>query len=107
MAGAEPVMPDGVTDRAAEVWEPLVAIADVAGGHWPATARAAASHLVGQAVATGISVGTRLLPSAAPSRPGPRGRACLPAPAGRGTSSGAQPGPVCQPLVGSPATDEA
>jgi hypothetical protein len=78
MAGAEPVMPDGVTDRAAEVWEPLVAIADVAGGHWPATARAAASHLVGQAVATGISVGTRLLPSAAPSRPGPRGRA-LPA----------------------------
>jgi hypothetical protein len=43
------------------VWEPLIAIADVAGGHWPATARAAASHFVGQAVGTGISVGTRLL----------------------------------------------
>ena len=61
LAGAEPVMPDGVTDRAAEVWEPLIAIADVAGGHWPGTARAAASHFVGQAVSTGISVGTRLL----------------------------------------------
>ncbi|GJF07273.1 DUF3631 domain-containing protein [Pseudonocardia sp. D17] len=61
LAGAEPAMPDGVTDRAAEVWEPLVAIADVAGGHWPATARAAAQHFVGQAVATGVSVGTRLL----------------------------------------------
>jgi hypothetical protein len=61
LAGAEPVMPDGITDRAAEVWEPLVAIADLAGGHWPATARAAASHFVGQAVATGVSVGTRLL----------------------------------------------
>ena len=34
LAGAEPVMPDGVTDRAAEVWEPLIAIADVAGGPW-------------------------------------------------------------------------
>jgi hypothetical protein len=30
---SEPVMP--VEDRAADTWEPLIAIADVAGGHWP------------------------------------------------------------------------
>ena len=30
-----------VEDRAADTWEPLVAVADAAGGHWPTTARAA------------------------------------------------------------------
>ncbi|MEU8679093.1 DUF3631 domain-containing protein [Streptomyces sp. NPDC048560] len=34
-----PPMP--VEDRAADTWEPLVAIADLAGGQWPALARAA------------------------------------------------------------------
>ncbi|AYC39388.1 hypothetical protein DWG14_03625 [Streptomyces griseorubiginosus] len=34
-----PTMP--VEDRAADTWEPLVIIADLAGGHWPARARAA------------------------------------------------------------------
>nr|WP_307179895.1 DUF3631 domain-containing protein [Streptomyces africanus] len=34
-----PTMP--VEDRAADTWEPLVIIADLAGGHWPAHARAA------------------------------------------------------------------
>ncbi|WKX74184.1 DUF3631 domain-containing protein [Streptomyces sp. XD-27] len=34
-----PQMP--VEDRAADTWEPLVIIADLAGGHWPARARAA------------------------------------------------------------------
>lgn len=37
-----PAMPDGVTDRRADVWESLVAVADTAGGHWPKTARATA-----------------------------------------------------------------
>lgn len=32
-------------DRAADVWEPLVMIADTAGGTWPARARAAAARL--------------------------------------------------------------
>ncbi|MFJ9086905.1 DUF3631 domain-containing protein [Streptomyces sp. NPDC102384] len=36
---AEPVMP--VEDRAADTWEPLIVIADLAGGEWPAFARAA------------------------------------------------------------------
>ncbi|MEU7168793.1 DUF3631 domain-containing protein [Streptomyces morookaense] len=34
-----PRMP--VEDRAADTWEPLVIVADLAGGHWPARARAA------------------------------------------------------------------
>jgi hypothetical protein len=37
---AQPVMP--LEDRAADTWEPLVAIADLAGGDWPARARDAA-----------------------------------------------------------------
>jgi hypothetical protein len=41
---AEPAMP--VEDRAADTWEPLVAVADAAGGHWPQTARAACKALV-------------------------------------------------------------
>jgi hypothetical protein len=61
LAGAEPQIPDGVADRAAEVWEPLLAIADQAGGHWPDTARAAAIHFVANAAHSGHSVGTRLL----------------------------------------------
>ncbi|MBX7469077.1 MULTISPECIES: DUF3631 domain-containing protein [unclassified Streptomyces] len=34
-----PPMP--VEDRAADTWQPLIAIADLAGGHWPAAARTA------------------------------------------------------------------
>ena len=40
-----PEMPDGVVDRAADVWEPLIAIADSAGDQWPERARAAAVTL--------------------------------------------------------------
>lgn len=36
---ATPDMP--VEDRAADTWEPLVAVADLAGGHWPDAARTA------------------------------------------------------------------
>lgn len=38
----EPVIP--VEDRAAEVWEPLIRIADAAGGDWPSRAREAAIY---------------------------------------------------------------
>ncbi|MEU0694808.1 DUF3631 domain-containing protein [Streptomyces niveus] len=38
-AALVPTMP--VEDRAADTWEPLVIVADLAGGHWPASARAA------------------------------------------------------------------
>ena len=37
-----PDMPDGVADRDADCWEALLSVADLAGGHWPTTARSAA-----------------------------------------------------------------
>ena len=43
LSKAEPVMP--VEDRAADTWEPLIAVADMAGGHWPETARTACKAL--------------------------------------------------------------
>jgi hypothetical protein len=43
LAEAEPDLP--AEDRAADVWEPLVAIADAAGGDWPARARKACQSL--------------------------------------------------------------
>ena len=43
---AVPELPAGVMDRSAEIWEPLIAIADAAGGHWPDTARKACVHFV-------------------------------------------------------------
>ncbi|GAA3787477.1 hypothetical protein GCM10022226_02210 [Sphaerisporangium flaviroseum] len=44
---AEPPMP--VEDRAADTWEPLIAVADHAGGDWPARARAAVLALTAEA----------------------------------------------------------
>jgi hypothetical protein len=61
LTAAEPTMPEGITDRPADVWEPLLAIADVAGGHWPARARAAAIELNAERSAADPSLGVRLL----------------------------------------------
>jgi hypothetical protein len=58
---AQPDMPDGVTDRPAEIWEPLLAIADTAGGHWPDTARNACRHFVLDTGPAMTSLGIRLL----------------------------------------------
>jgi hypothetical protein len=46
----EPDMPDNIEDRAQDAWEPLIAIADAAGGEWPERARAAAVALCGNEV---------------------------------------------------------
>jgi putative DNA primase/helicase len=43
--GADPEMPAGVFNRAADNWRPLLAIADAAGGDWPARARRAVQSL--------------------------------------------------------------
>lgn len=60
LAYALPELP--VTDRDADVWEPLVAIADLAGGDWPERARAACELLVAEAKdKPADSVGLRLL----------------------------------------------
>lgn len=42
---ARPTMPDVGDDRAEENWEPLIAVADLAGGKWPALSRIAATTL--------------------------------------------------------------
>ena len=46
LQSAAPVIPDGLDDRAAELWYPLFAIADEVGGKWPALVRKAALALV-------------------------------------------------------------
>jgi hypothetical protein len=47
MGDTEPGMPDSVEDRQQDAWEPLIVVADVAGGHWRARARAACKELCG------------------------------------------------------------
>lgn len=42
---ARPVLPSSLNDRAQDNWEPLLAIADIAGGEWPERARHAALKL--------------------------------------------------------------
>jgi Protein of unknown function (DUF3631) len=45
IAHAQPDIPSTLNDRAADIWEPLFAIADLAGGEWPELARQAAQKL--------------------------------------------------------------
>ena len=45
IAQAQPEIPSTLNDRAADIWEPLLAIADLAGGEWPQLAREAAQKL--------------------------------------------------------------
>ena len=47
-------MPHGLSDRAQDAWEPLLALADLAGGTWPQRARAAAVALSGSGDAAGV-----------------------------------------------------
>src|SRR5262249_42539760 len=61
LAAARPEMPPGIEDRDADVWEPLLAIADAIGGDWPERARVAAVALVGAARDAEPSLGIRLL----------------------------------------------
>lgn len=56
-----PEMPAGIVDRAADVWEALLAVADAAGGTWPERARAAAVALVAASMGGEPSLGIRLL----------------------------------------------
>jgi hypothetical protein len=60
-AELHPEMPDGVTDRSADVWESLLAVAERAGGDWPKKARCSAVSLVSLAKAASPSLGVRLL----------------------------------------------
>ncbi len=60
LSGAEPDLPEELHDRAQDIWEPLLAIADLAGDGWPKRARAAAVSLHG-AYFEDDSNGVRLL----------------------------------------------
>ena len=55
-----PPLPDILNDRAQDNWEPLLAIADTAGGSWPEWGRAAALALSGADTAN-TSMGSELL----------------------------------------------
>lgn len=57
----EPEMPDGITDRPADVWEPLVAIGDDAGPDWSARIRSAAVRLNTERAERDPSLGIQLL----------------------------------------------
>lgn len=56
-----PEMPAGISDRAADVWEPLLAIADHAGDQWAGRARRAALELNAARARRDPSLGIRLL----------------------------------------------
>ena len=56
-----PTLPGGIEDRNADIWEPLIAIADAAGGIWPARSREAAVALVTATAEEEPPLGVRLL----------------------------------------------
>lgn len=58
---ARPAMPEELDDRATDVWEPLMAIADMAGGGWPERARGAALALSAGVGREDDSIGVILL----------------------------------------------
>lgn len=58
---AEPDLPRELTDRGWDIWEPLLAIADLAGGEWPTQAREAAVQLSGNQESDDETLGIRLL----------------------------------------------
>jgi len=63
LTASDPAIPDGISDRAADCWEPLLAIADLAGEDWPSRAREAALALsgAGSLAADDMTYGVRLL----------------------------------------------
>jgi hypothetical protein len=56
-----PVLPDEIQDRDADVWEPLIAVADAAGGYWSTRSREAALEMVREAHDTPATLGIKLL----------------------------------------------
>ena len=61
LEAARPHIPGALDDRAEEAWEPLLAIADLAGGDWPERARRAALELSGGREAEDEALGAWLL----------------------------------------------
>ena len=61
LAESSPILPEELSDRATDVWEPLFAEADMAGGEWSRRARQAAGVLSSHAIDDGLSYGSQLL----------------------------------------------
>jgi hypothetical protein len=61
LIAADPHVPDALNDRAADAWEPLLAIADDAAGQWPERARQAAVALTHGAEVDEAGYGTLIL----------------------------------------------
>jgi len=59
--GANPAIPDALNDRAADNWTPLLALAELAGGDWPAIARQSALELSGSEETESLGVNAQLL----------------------------------------------
>jgi uncharacterized protein DUF3631 len=57
----EPELPDELSDRAQDAWEPLLAIADYAGGEWPARAARNAAVSLMASEDEALPLGARLL----------------------------------------------
>jgi hypothetical protein len=60
LTDAKPTLPEALSDRQQDGWEPLLAVADLAGGDWPERARSAALSLCGE-TDDGASRGALLL----------------------------------------------
>jgi len=56
-----PDLPEGVEDRDADVWEPLLMVADIAGGDWPERARKSCLKFLAEKPDSSVSLGVRLL----------------------------------------------
>ena len=61
LQAAIPTVPEHLADRAADVWEPLLGIADLADGMWPERARVAAEGLSGSVDVDDDSLAIQLL----------------------------------------------
>jgi Protein of unknown function (DUF3631) len=61
LTGRTPELPEELSDRQQDVWEPLFAIADVAGENWPERARTPALELRGERDVDDASAGVQLL----------------------------------------------
>ena len=61
ISSAWPELPAGIEDRDADLWEPLLMIADAVGGHWPTTSRDAAVRMVEESKSKPVTLGIHLL----------------------------------------------
>jgi hypothetical protein len=61
LRGHRPSMPPGIVDRPADVWAPVIVVADIADDTWPQRIRRACVNLQAERAGAGVSVGVRLL----------------------------------------------